>query len=290
MTIRRFRGPALALLVWSIAAAAHAAAPDGQALYAQQCARCHGASGRGDGPDAALFVKRPTDLRTGFLAEHSTADVVRRVLDGRLELDAPALRAHANDVEGVVAYLQRLPDVDWHAADAGELLFASRCTPCHGVFGKPAPAAALPPGVRSPRDLSDGTLQRATSDVDLEVAVRHGRAGMPALTPRLGEAETRQVVAYVRLLSPGYVTYATYCAACHGDHGIGAGSFAESVPAPPVVFDRAYFAHHDDEALRGAVWHMLEQHRPSMPHVRGSLTEAQVRAIIEYLKKRQSEQ
>jgi mono/diheme cytochrome c family protein len=142
----------------------------------------------------------------------------------------------------------------------------------------------LPPGIRRPRDLGDAAFQRGTNDTDMMVAVRHGREGMPALTPRLSEEQARQVTAFVRLLSPGYVTYAAYCAACHGDHGIGTGSFAEFYAAPTVIFDRAYFARHDPEALRASAWHMVQQHRPSMPHFRGTLSEAQARAIGEYLK------
>ena len=37
---------------------------DGEKLYAEFCASCHGASGRGDGPDAASIGKRPADLTT----------------------------------------------------------------------------------------------------------------------------------------------------------------------------------------------------------------------------------
>ena len=273
-------------MAWSVAAAG-AERLDGRALYVQQCARCHGASGRGDGPDASLFLKPPRNLRSGFLDAHPTADVVRRVLDSKrdqLALDLPVLRTRAADTEAVLAYMRRLPDIDWSAADPGQTLFIARCTPCHGPTGQPGPATALPPGVRPPRDLSDPAYQHGTSDADMVIAVRHGRAGMPALTPRLTEEQTRQVVAYVRLLSPGYVAYAAYCAQCHGDHGIGAGSFAESYPAPAVIFDRAYFARRDPEQLRMSVWHMLEQHQPTMPHFRRTLSEAEARAIVEYLK------
>jgi mono/diheme cytochrome c family protein len=39
----------------------------GQALYAQYCASCHGAAGRGDGPAAAGFATKPSDLADGRL-------------------------------------------------------------------------------------------------------------------------------------------------------------------------------------------------------------------------------
>ena len=36
--------------------------PEGRALYAENCAQCHGASGRGDGPWAEGMSPRPADL------------------------------------------------------------------------------------------------------------------------------------------------------------------------------------------------------------------------------------
>jgi mono/diheme cytochrome c family protein len=277
---------ACAALALVPAAVRGGSAPDGHALYVQRCARCHGPSGHGDGPDAALCATKPPDLRAGFIDPHRTDQLVQRVLDGgrlTLALDVPALRGRAGDVESLVAHMQRLPDVDWRKADAGSAIYSARCELCHGVYGHPG--TAPPPGVRTPRDLSEPSFQRATSDADLVTAVRHGRAGMPALTPRLSEEQAVQVAAFVRLLSPGFTTYAQYCAGCHGDHGIGAGSFAESYRAPTVVFDRAYFARADPEVLRGKAWHMLDEHQPSMPHFRGSLSAAQARAIVRYLEK-----
>ncbi len=37
-------------------------APEGAALFADNCAQCHGAAGQGDGPWAASFSPRPSDL------------------------------------------------------------------------------------------------------------------------------------------------------------------------------------------------------------------------------------
>ena len=36
--------------------------------------------------------------------------------------------------------------------------------------------------------------------------------------------------------------------------------------------------------LRSTIWHMLDEHAPTMPHYAGVLTEAEARAIVEYLK------
>ncbi|WP_299845524.1 cytochrome c [uncultured Roseovarius sp.] len=37
-------------------------APEGQALYADNCAQCHGATGKGNGPWAASYSPPPADL------------------------------------------------------------------------------------------------------------------------------------------------------------------------------------------------------------------------------------
>jgi hypothetical protein len=52
-----------------------------------------------------------------------------------------------------------------------------------------------------------------------------------------------------------------------------------------VVFDQAYFRDHKPEQIRRAVRHMVDQHKPVMPHFRWDLSEAEARAVIEYLKK-----
>ncbi|MFN8644139.1 MAG: c-type cytochrome [Candidatus Binatia bacterium] len=276
---------ALALVALS---AAGAAAADGRRLYLDHCAACHGAGGRGDGPNAALFSIRPRDLRGGFLATYSDADLVKRILDGRslaLGPDLSAMRRRAADVEALVAYLQRLPGIDWRLVDEGRFLYDDRCAACHGFYG--AAVAPPPPGVRAPRALADAAFQASVSDETLVEIVRHGREGMPALTPRLSEADAVAIAGFVRLFSPGFETYDQYCAVCHGDHGIPDASLGAAAPAPALSFDRAYFARHDPEALRGQVWHMLDRHQPSMPHFRGVLTAAEARAIVDYLKSAQ---
>jgi mono/diheme cytochrome c family protein len=161
-------------------------------------------------------------------------------------------------------------------------LYADRCELCHGATG--APGAELPPGVHRPRDLSDPAVQRSIHDHDLIVVVRHGRKGMPALTPRVPESDGPPLAAFVRLFSPGFTLYSRYCANCHGDHGDGVRDLGEAIRLPTVAFDRKYFAKVDPEQLRKSIWHMLSEHKPIMPHYRWALSEAQARAVVEYLK------
>lgn len=258
---------------------------DGGRLYRTRCASCHGDTGRGDGPDAAIFAQPPRNLRDGFLDTYPKDDLVRRVREGRaleLALDRPALRAQATNVEALVGYLQQLPAIDWPRAAEGRDIYVDRCVPCHGPYGRAR--KALPQTVRVPRDLSATTVQRSISDDQLITLVRHGRKGMPALIPRVPEAEGRPLATFVRLLSPGFALYDRYCASCHGDDGRPVSRPGEVIRLPTLVFNRAYVDSHDAEQLRANLWHMLAEQKPAMPHYRWALTDSQVEAIIEYLK------
>lgn len=80
------------ILAVAASAAGHAqpaspvAGPDeGAARYRSDCAACHGAEGRGDGPMKPVLNQSPPDL-TGLAARNGgdfPADYVARVIDGR---------------------------------------------------------------------------------------------------------------------------------------------------------------------------------------------------------------
>jgi hypothetical protein len=141
----------------------------------------------------------------------------------------------------------------------------------------------VPAGVtKPPRDLSDPDYQCRTSDTELLERVRHGHRGMPAIHG-FDVAENREaLVAYLRLLSPGYEHYSRFCAGCHGDDGRGPGVDWASTPRPHVSFDEAYFAKKDAEVLRRDVWHMLGASEPQMPHLSRVLRASEVRAILAF--------
>lgn len=83
--------PAVAVLiaaVWLGGCAALSTTGAGKREYNAACAGCHGASGRGNGPEAAGLAVRPADLT--LLAQHNggafPAAYVRQVIDGRAQV------------------------------------------------------------------------------------------------------------------------------------------------------------------------------------------------------------
>jgi mono/diheme cytochrome c family protein len=264
------------------------APPDGRALYGRDCAPCHGADRGGDGPEASNFVPPPPALTSAMLVSTSEDQLVARLRDGTplvLAPDPRALKSRLRHLEQLTAHLQRLPEIDWARVDKGAALYAARCAPCHGAFGQPLATSDLPPGVqRPPRDLRDPAFQRSMSDAELIVAMQHGKNAMPAIPGVRDEQQALDIVVFVRLLSPGFETYSSYCAACHGDDGRGNGVFATGKNKPPVVFDRAWLAAKDPEQLRIEVAHMTSAHGATMPHFRSRLSDAELHAVVRFLK------
>jgi len=259
----------------------------GRIAYLRECSGCHGESGNGDGPDAPYLASAPTDLRRSSVLETYREDDLRaRIREGQmlaLELRPLELARHAHETAALYNYLTRLPGVDWEKVTAGEQLYLARCLPCHDRYGHPSDQ--LLPGVRKPpRDLADPAFQKAVSDKDLRVLARHGKAAMPALVPRLQEEEVPPLVAFIRRLSPGYETYDRFCQRCHGVEGRGAEEPFAELGAPRFVFDSRYFSTHDKEQVQAAIWHMLRDNKPQMPHFAGSLEESDLRAILAYLR------
>lgn len=52
----------LAVLITACTQVSMPEAPEGQALFAQNCVQCHGTSAKGDGPWASAYSPRPADL------------------------------------------------------------------------------------------------------------------------------------------------------------------------------------------------------------------------------------
>jgi len=124
---------ALASALWSRAGAVTSPAPralaSGNHLYATHCAVCHGERGRGDGPSAAGFATKPSDLADGRLM-NALPDtfLVNIILNGGpaegLSPGMPPFGAYLGEAQArdVIAYLRSLADPPFQPEAARELV------------------------------------------------------------------------------------------------------------------------------------------------------------------------
>ncbi|HEY2386533.1 MAG TPA: c-type cytochrome [Candidatus Binatia bacterium] len=256
----------------------------GAVLYATYCAGCHGRDGRGDGPVAGELGLHAANLREPALLARSDAEIVDRIISGE------GLRTHPRradvatgiQVGALEAYVLALDGHPWARIRAGRFFYESQCGPCHGAYGTGEGAI----GMFLPRGTANLPLASARyTDPALVGVIRRGVGAMPAMDDVVTPEEVRQIVAYVRLLSPGHRLYDTYCASCHGDDGKGA-DVGEPAPqaasVPPL--DIARLKAMPAPRRRTAVLHMFERAQGLMPHFRGTLDGAQLTDVVAYLR------
>jgi high-affinity iron transporter len=176
--------------------------PRGAGLYARHCAACHGATGRGDGPQAAGMNPPPPALGdASVMGDVSPATMYRFVAVGvaGTPMAGWANVLSADERWDIVAYLGslRAPAV----TAPGEGLFVQRCASCHGPAGAgDGPlASALS---KLPRELNSFAWQVEKSDAQVAASVRDGVAGTSMPPHRdLSSAELDQLVAHLRTLA-----------------------------------------------------------------------------------------
>ncbi|HUC10977.1 MAG TPA: copper homeostasis membrane protein CopD [Stellaceae bacterium] len=100
----------------------------GARLYAENCALCHGAGGRGDGPAAAAMAIRPADLVAPRLATHTPGDLFWWVSHGKGNGAMPGFA-------GMLSAAERWDVINFVRARAAGVLL-------HGAGPDLAPAAA----------------------------------------------------------------------------------------------------------------------------------------------------
>lgn len=257
----------------------------GSVLYAAYCGGCHGHDGHGDGPVASVLDMQPTDLRTpGFLAAATDDAILARVVGGEPLAVSPRRNAVAEELQSdaIAAYLPTLARTDWSLIRVGRFVFEGACAPCHGAYGQGegvfgATNDPPPPDLVRARDrYTDAALGRL---------VVEGFGTMPPLGGVFAPGELRAAIAYVRHLSKGYRLYDTYCAACHGDDGLGVhpeDQLPPSIPAPPL--DAAMLARLGPAKTRARTLHMLQRESGRMPHFRDTLEESELRDIVAWLR------
>lgn len=185
-------------------------APDGATIFTAYCTGCHGLDGMGRrSPGMPAF---PSVANPDFLSRVSDDFVATTVRLGRQGRRMPAWGRTAGglrpeEITAVVSYLRTRSGIAapsdpkprrWVKGDAraGERLFASICSGCHGATGQGGEGPAL----------NNRVLLDSATDTYLVETIRNGRRGtaMPGfltsspVRPTLEPDEIEAVVAFLR--------------------------------------------------------------------------------------------
>ena len=180
-----------------------ASQPSAQAalqLYSTRCAPCHGATGKGDGPQSQQVVaqmggKLPNFADAAYARAVKPSDWFNVLSTGRMQKGMPPFTSLTADQRwDLVAYLYTL-SIPEGRLDRGEAVYADKCASCHGATGKADAQRA--PGTP---DLSDPARMADRSQADIDAVIANGRGAMPGFGS-LSQEDRLAAADYVRSLS-----------------------------------------------------------------------------------------
>ena len=174
----------------------------GGALFAVNCASCHGPAGRGDGKASAGLLPKPANLTAARFSDERLSSVFWNGVTGSAM--PPWRELPTEDLRALIAYVQRLhaPSAaprkrEKASLDLGKAFFVATCATCHGDTGAgngPAAGALAP----APTNFH---LKRPTEERAWDV-LENGVPGtaMPPWRNQLSVDQRRALVDFVRSL------------------------------------------------------------------------------------------
>jgi len=175
---------------------------NGEAIYTEKCAPCHGDLGMGNGPQADQLpnpvppIGRKAEARTAIPSEWYSV-----VTNGNLERYMPPFSSLSEGQRwDVVAYVLSL-SASSAELETGRELYEQNCSACHGLTGEGDGASANSLPVR-PTNFSNQELmaQRSAAELFASISMGAGEA-MPAFADQFSEDEIWSLAAYLRSLS-----------------------------------------------------------------------------------------
>ena len=168
----------------------------GEALFATNCASCHGPRGAGDGQTAKTQLPPPSDLTVHRYAVDALCAAITRGVPATAMPGYPDLSD--DDLRGIVTFTQQLGAKSSPAAEpaqSAKQLFAQNCQICHGATG----AGDGPIAATAPRPPANFRNVNPTRDRALHVIAE----GVPATSmqpwkSKLNDEQRGQLADYVR--------------------------------------------------------------------------------------------
>ncbi len=187
------------------------AAPDGKALYENNCSVCHHSRGEGG-------IGLP--LTAEILSQVSDDYIAKTIRYGRPGRIMPSFNTmSAAQVEAIVKYLRSWPGKPGPRfkaakiqgdAKKGQILYQKNCVRCHGKDGSgEGPGTGVTMSrersfMVMPAALNNPGFQKSASDAMIRDIVLKGRkvGGMPSFKSKLSDEEIEHTIAYLRTLKP----------------------------------------------------------------------------------------
>lgn len=211
----------------------------GQVIYEEKCLPCHGATGKGDGPQAANLPSPPPSIGSAEVAGAARpVDWFNIVTQGNLQNFMPGFSGSLNDRQrwDVVAYVYSL-SLPADAVEQGQQLYAGLCTECHGETGRgDGPRAAEFKDAL--HDWAEpARLVQLSGQEMVDLMVKGSPNGMPAFQEQLDNDLAGSLAAYLRTLS--FAGGAEALAAQPSPAASEAAPTAPSSPAAPEATSQA---------------------------------------------------
>ncbi|MDD5210045.1 MAG: c-type cytochrome [Elusimicrobiales bacterium] len=201
------------------------------ANYGKMCVSCHGKDRKGAPAMVKMFKLEPAamDLTDKAFLAMSDADIAAIISGGKGKMPAHKARLTAAEITAIVSYLKaadaktaetKAADVKAPEAKAAEVKpaapaaapakpaakaaenadYKAKCASCHGKDGKGSPSMAkmfkLEPAAL---DLTAKATQEKTDDAVAKL-ISDGKGKMPAFKSKLGEAQIKELVKFIKTL------------------------------------------------------------------------------------------
>jgi mono/diheme cytochrome c family protein len=213
---------------------------EGRDGYLQNCAPCHGETGKGDGASAqGLGVAPAAFANPDVLAGLSPVEWFDVTKNGRMDRMMPPWGTQLTDQQiwDAVGYAWTLHTTQAQL-EMGKAVYGTNCASCHGADGRGQPPKP---------DFTDFAFTSKVSQSQWAQSVRNGKNGMPAFGDMLSEAEQSSALEYVRSLSMGPM----FGSASLTGSGVISGTVTNGTTGAPVPGLSVEMAIFDDTSLVG---------------------------------------